>query len=49
MKSAGNGGILSGSLQHTQTLISNDEFNTVQTTVAEPLEEVDPGCPVRAQ
>src|SRR5699024_3023802 len=32
----------SHSLQHTQALVANDEFHTVQTSPTEPLKEADP-------
>src|SRR5699024_5644729 len=38
----GFGEYFSHGLQHTKALVSNDEFHTVQTSAAEPLEEADP-------
>ena len=35
---------LSHGLQHPQTLVSNDELDTVKTSSAKPLEKVDPAC-----
>ena len=32
----------SHSLQHTKALVANNEFNAVQATATEPLEETDP-------
>ena len=31
----------SHSLQHTKTLVSNDEYHAVQTTATQPLEKAD--------
>jgi len=33
---------LSHSFQHTQTLVSNNEFDALKATAPEPLEEADP-------
>ena len=30
------------SLQHTKALVSNHQFDSIQTTAAEPMEEADP-------
>ena len=38
----GFGEYFSHSLQHTKTLVANNEFHSVQATAAEPLEEADP-------
>ena len=32
----------SHSLQHTKALVSNHQFDSIQTTATEPLEEADP-------
>ena len=38
----GFGEYFSNSLQHTKTLVANNEFHSVQASAAEPLEEADP-------
>ena len=41
----GFGEYFSYSLQHTKTLVANHQFNPIQATTAEPLEEADPASP----